>query len=123
VKQLMGLVVLALALSGCATVAPTGAPQTFADMLGSAYMTVDTVADTVYRRCQNTFPTGPCAEYALISTEQKEDVRETLEHVLDALDAARALYLEDKADEAYLALAQAQRLLAAVERSLVRAER
>lgn len=114
------LIVAVLILAGC--VAPSGPTPSFADMLGASYMTVDAVADATYRRCQNEVPGGPCAPHALISTEQKEDVRMALEHALDALDTARALHLEGATDDAMATLQRAQALLATVEQALLRAE-
>ena len=113
----MKILIVSLLLAGCSS-APL--VQTFADALGASYISVDVIAENTHRLCRNEVPLGECAPDAPLGTEAKEDVRMALEHVLDALDHARDLYVQGHSDVAQDRLAQAQALLSAVQRTLTR---
>jgi hypothetical protein len=110
------LLLTAVLMHGCAS-----APK-FPDYLGASYLAVETLALTTHDLCRNEVPRGPCADDAPLKTEQKDDIRKSLDSALETLDAARILYAAGRMGEADGSLQAARSILRSVEKALVSAK-
>lgn len=104
------LIAVVLLSVGCAS-----APSSFSDGVGATYLAIDTAADTIWDLCQNDVPNGPCAPGSAISTEDKQQAKETLQEALDSLQIARQMYQVGEGDAALDRLRQARALLSIVD--------
>lgn len=100
-----------LLLAGCMT-APV---QNLDDALATAYLQGDAVATTVIELCRAQAPGAPCADGAVITTDQRDWARRQMLNYADALDAARALKSVGDEAGALERLRQAQALLRYVQ--------
>jgi type IV pilus biogenesis protein CpaD/CtpE len=100
----MRYLAIVLLLAGCASHQPS-----FESALGSAYLTVTAIADGVYDACEAETLGGPCAEDALITTEQRDEARALLADALALLDESKRLWVAGSADLADGSLAAARR--------------
>jgi type IV pilus biogenesis protein CpaD/CtpE len=108
------VVVAALLLAGC-----TSNP---ADMLGTAYITADTLVVTAHQLCRNEEPGGPCAPDAVLTTAQKDKIRDRMQEVASLLTEARSLLAIGQEAAAMDSLTRARFLLRLVENILLEAE-
>jgi hypothetical protein len=91
-----------LALAGCQT-------MTFEDELGTAYLTVSTIAKTSEERCAAVEQGGPCT--GTITTKQRDQVRDALSEALVYLDVANTTQSPDPIQQARSILAIASGIL------------
>ncbi len=114
---LAGLLAL-LMLSGCAAQRPQ--IDSIADGIAVTAADVETAAQTVRSLCRNAQPGGPCAVGALISTSQKESLKNGLQDVLDGLSVANLALSMDDYSGAQTKLARTQAILAVLSAELAR---
>jgi len=118
VMGVLALILATLMLSGCAVQRPQ--VDSIADGIAVTASDVETAAQTVKRLCRNTEPGGPCADDALISTEQKESLENGLQDVLDGLSIANLALATNDNIGAMDGLAQTDAILAVLRAELTR---
>ena len=101
-----------VALGGCAS-RPT--VDSLADGVAVTAADIETAAQTTARLCQNTVPSGPCAENALIDTELRDEVKGELQRALAYLNDANRALAADQAARADGLLNRATAILVVVE--------
>lgn len=107
-----------LMLSGCGIQRPQ--IDSVADGIAVTASDVETTAQTVQRLCRNTRPGGSCADGALISTEQKESLKNGLQDVLDGLSMANLALATNDTVGAMDGLARTNAILAVLRAELTR---
>ena len=107
-----------LMLSGCGIQRPQ--IDSVADGIAVTASDVETTAQTVQRLCRNERPGGPCANGALISTEQKESLKNGLQDVLDGLSMANLALATNDTVGAKDGLARTNAILAVLRAELTR---
>ena len=117
VGLLAGLMAL-LMLSGCGVQRPQ--VDSVADGIAVTAADVETAAQTVKRLCRNTQPSGPCGPGALISTAQKDSLKNGLQDVLDGLSIANLALATNDYGKAMDGLARTQAILAVLSAELAR---
>lgn len=105
----MRLVLVLFLLAGCAT-AGKG--------VGGAAMGVETLADQIRIECGNTVPDGPCTPESLISTDEKQGLKRSLQTAVDLLEQADGALVMGDALRAATTLRQAEAVLQAIQRFL-----
>ncbi len=114
----LAILIACFAFSGCGVQRPQ--VDSIADGIAVTAADVETAAQTVKSLCRNTQPGGPCADGALISTEQKESLKNGLQDVLDGLSVANLALATNDYGEATDRLARTQAILAVLSAELAR---
>ncbi len=115
---ILAILLACFALSGCAAQRPQ--IDSIADGIAVTAADVETAAQTVRSLCRNAQPGGPCAVGALISTRQKESLKNGLQDVLDGLSIANLALAMDDFSGAKTKLARTQAILAVLSAELAR---
>ncbi|MCH8134809.1 MAG: hypothetical protein IIB77_02385 [Proteobacteria bacterium] len=115
---ILAILLACFALSGCAAQRPQ--IDSIADGIAVTAADVETAAQTVRSLCRNLDPGGPCAAGALISTTQKESLKNGLQDVLDSLSLANLALAMDDYPGARTKLARTQAILAVLSAELAR---
>jgi len=118
IASILSLLLVFVLLFGCGIQRPP--VDSIADGIAVTAADVETTAQMVKSLCRNTVPGGPCADDAMISTGQKESLKNGLQDVLDGLSMANlALAVNDDAT-ARDGLARTQAILAVLRAELTR---
>lgn len=115
---IIAILLTCFVLSGCGIQRPQ--VDSISDGIAVTAADVETAAQTVHRMCRNTRPGGPCARGALLSTEQKESLKNGLQDMLDGLSLANLAVATSDYDGARSGLARTQAILAVLSAELAR---
>lgn len=115
---LLAILLACFSLSGCGLQRPN--VDSISDGIAVTAADVETAAQTVKRLCRNERPGGPCANSALISTGQKESLKNGLQDVLDGLSIANLAVATGDGVGARSGLARTQAILAVLSAELAR---
>ncbi len=116
---IVAILLTCLMLSGCGMQRPQ--VDSVADAIAVTAADVETAAQTVKSLCRNIEPGGPCADSAIISTAQKESLKNGLQDVLDGLSLANLAVANGDLVGAGDGLARTQAILAVLSAELARA--
>ncbi len=121
----VGIVAMLLAclmLSGCSYLGVTPRPDidSIPDAIAVTAADVESAAQTVKSLCRNEQPGGPCAATAIISTDQKESLKNGLQDVLDGLSLANLAVANGDDAGAQSVLERTQAILAVLSAELAR---
>lgn len=108
------ILALAACLSACA-VAGKG--------VGTTSLAIENVADAVRMACGNTVPGGPCTEGAIITTDEKEGIKNSLQIAVNYLAVADQAIVTGNGEQAAARLRQAEAILEAINRLLAERSR
>ena len=89
------------------------------DLIGAAYLTQTTIANSVADECGNTAPGGPCVATSAIDTGLKEDIKRMLEQADRYTDDAARLAAAGNRSDALSRLELATNLLDELEQILI----
>lgn len=88
-------------------------------VISGGALTIENAAEIVARECGNTAPDGPCLPTSRITTVEKNDFKIRLQTAQDLLNDANDLNRVGDISQAEDKIAEADKILAALERILI----
>ncbi len=119
IRSLLMTLCALLVLSGCTSIQG----RTIFETIDKGYVSIEAVAEETAILCGHTVVGGPCQPDAIITTQNKEDVKGRLNQAYDRLTQADSLASDGNILGAEGKAAQATAILTAIRALLAEAER
>lgn len=103
------LIAIALLITACASVG---------DSIGGAYVSIETIAETVQMECGNVNPGDECRAGSALNREDVDRIKAQLQSAKNATDEANRLYMAHDGTGALTKLELTQSLLAIIRSTL-----
>lgn len=103
---------MAVLISGCAMFGSVS------DSIGGAYVSIETLADTIQMECGNVVPGGPCRATSMLDRGDVDSMKVDLQRAKDTVDEANRIYNTGNVEGAMSKLEVTQAILASLRTAL-----
>lgn len=111
-RSFLGMVVL-----GC-LILLLNACTNLSNGIGAAYVSIETMAETIQMECGNAVPGGPCVSTSMLDRGDVDSMKVDLQRAKDAVDDANRIYNSGDSQAAVGQLEAAQAVLASLRAAL-----